>query len=335
MTTVPKDAFTDRIICIEPTGNIYVQKALGSTIRRRLKRWGVDLDDQTRNQDLAREGSISNGLCTIDLSSASDSISLGFVKAVLPQAWFTALTDTRSTCTQLPCGTWRKNEKFSSMGNGFTFELESALFYAILLATTPDGSTVSVFGDDLVAPASSYAEITVALSYFGFTPNMKKSYGDGPFRESCGKHYFNGEDVTPVFQKKGLCGKGTNSFEAELYAACNRLVRWQRRIYGDAFDCDLVCGVCAEALRFLVGYENLRFRIPDGFGDGGLVSNSPPRHFKHGVSRIKHLRTIAYTVYDPEYCYWSALRAPSDWTMGRVSIRRSPTYKVGLLKGTT
>jgi hypothetical protein len=333
MVTVPKDAFTDRVICIEPTGNIYVQKGLGQVLRRRLRAAGVDLDDQTHNQRLARIGSITGSLCTIDLKSASDSVSIGLVKAVLPVRWYNCLTDLRSTCTRLPDGTWRLNEKFSSMGNGYTFELESLIFYAILKATCPADSVISAYGDDLVAPSDQYAAIVSNLEACGFTVNLSKSFYNGPFRESCGKHYFLGQDVTPIYQKKGLHGLEGLTLEAELYAACNRLIRWMRRIYGDSFDCDDCCGVCAETLRLILRSFIPRYRIPEGYGDGGLIANSYPFSVRRGVAQVKYLVSRAYTVYDPEYCYWAALRGPSDFTLGCVSVRRQPRYRVGCLKG--
>jgi hypothetical protein len=77
ITTVPKNAKTDRIIAIEPDMNMFVQKGIGQVIRQRLKRVKINLDDQTLNQRLAREGSLSDDLATIDLSAASDTIILG------------------------------------------------------------------------------------------------------------------------------------------------------------------------------------------------------------------------------------------------------------------
>jgi len=67
VVTVPKNSKTDRIIAIEPTMNMYIQKGLGGCIRNCLRRVGVDLNDQTKNQRLAREGSLSGSLCTLDL----------------------------------------------------------------------------------------------------------------------------------------------------------------------------------------------------------------------------------------------------------------------------
>jgi hypothetical protein len=73
MFTVPKTAEIDRVACKEPEINMFLQREVGSFIRRRLLKVGVNLNDQTVNQRLARDA-LHEGLATIDLSAASDSI---------------------------------------------------------------------------------------------------------------------------------------------------------------------------------------------------------------------------------------------------------------------
>lgn len=203
IVTVPKNAKTDRVIAAEPTANIYLQKAVGGFIRNRLKRFGVDLDDQTRNQDAARIAH-TFGLATIDLSMASDTISRELVFDLLPVDWALFLDDLRS-----PKGKFQGEvftySKFSSMGNAFTFELESLIFYAICegCARVKGVHCPSfVYGDDLVIPEECYPLLTAVLQHCGFEVNASKSHVGGQFYESCGKHYFSGIDVTPVYQKE-------------------------------------------------------------------------------------------------------------------------------------
>ena len=79
ITTVPKNAKTDRIIAIEPDWNMFFQKGVGRVIRRRLNRVGLLLEtnwvnSQARNRALARFGSETNTFGTIDLRGASDSV---------------------------------------------------------------------------------------------------------------------------------------------------------------------------------------------------------------------------------------------------------------------
>lgn len=88
---VPKNFKTDRTIAKEPCMNIYVQLGIGRAIRRRLLGCGVDLNDQTRNQRAAREGSITGELATVDLSMASDTLAYEVVRWLLPNDWWFAL----------------------------------------------------------------------------------------------------------------------------------------------------------------------------------------------------------------------------------------------------
>jgi hypothetical protein len=128
--TVPKNAKTDRCIAAEPTGNSFLQQGVHQYMRRRLKRFGVDLDDQSINQELAREA-INFSLSTLDLSAASDTISCELVASLLPLDWYLFLDALRSheTCVD---GEWIRTEKFASMGNAFCFELESLIFWALM-----------------------------------------------------------------------------------------------------------------------------------------------------------------------------------------------------------
>lgn len=196
MITVPKSAKTDRVICYEPHANIWLQLGVGSFIRHRLKKFGVNLDDQSINQRKARRASATGLLSTIDLSMASDTLALELVYELLPIDWAIHLDELRSKETLWPDGVWRENHKFSSMGNGFTFELESLIFYALCSAVTND---VSVYGDDIIVPTDAFLNVKNVLEVSGFVLNGAKSFSEGNFRESCGMDAFCGVDCTPVY----------------------------------------------------------------------------------------------------------------------------------------
>jgi hypothetical protein len=184
--------------------NIYAQLGLGSVMRRKLKRVGIDLDDQTPNQRAAKVGSITDSLATIDLSSASDTVAKELVRLLLPQGWFDVLDLTRSKIGFYE-GKWLRYEKFSSMGNGYTFELETLIFWGLMTAVCTEldiDTSVLVYGDDIVVPVAAYSLAEEVLTWCGFTLNKQKSFWQGPFRESCGKDYFNGVEVRPFFQKE-------------------------------------------------------------------------------------------------------------------------------------
>lgn len=220
--TVPKNAKTDRCIAAEPAGNAFLQQGVGRYIRERLKRFGVNLDDQSINQRGAASA-LSNGLATLDLRAASDSVSRSLVWLLLPVSWACYLDDLRTHYTKLPDGSKVHLQKFSSMGNAYTFELESLVFWAISATTQEfEKSSISpiVYGDDIIV-GQEYAPQTIEwLEWFGFQVNTEKSFLSGPFFESCGEQFHSGLRVTPPYQKRKA---ETNS---EVVRFANRLTRW-------------------------------------------------------------------------------------------------------------
>ncbi len=203
--TVPKTWKTDRGICVEPILNAFLQRGYGVHIRDRLRTSvGVNIRDQSLNQRLAMRGSRDGSLATIDLSMASDTVSYLLVLDLLPQSWFEALDAVRSPITVMPDGTHVILEKFSAMGNGFTFELETLIFWSLCSVVCPPGSIISAYGDDLIVPTSHYDHVIDALRLLGFVPNPDKSFGSGPFRESCGADYWDGENVRPHFLRQSI-----------------------------------------------------------------------------------------------------------------------------------
>lgn len=226
VVTVPKSSKTDRTIGVEPTMNTYLQQGVGRLLKRMLKRVGINLKDQTWNQTLALVADRLN-LCTIDLKSASDTLSYWLVEFLLPPAWFRLLDMLRSGYAMYE-GKRIPLEKFSSMGNAFTFELESLIFWALSWACCTDDEIpteyLSIFGDDIIVDRRAYGKIERLFRVCGFVINTDKTYTQGQFFESCGLHAFNGAVVTPLYQKELLYGL------PELVRAHNRLCRWCERI---------------------------------------------------------------------------------------------------------
>ena len=220
--TVPKKSDIDRCACKEPDINMFLQKGVGSHIRRRLKQFGINLNDQSYNRALSQKGSETGSLCTIDLSSASDSITIECVRSLLPNMWFEYLNDIRSHYVMVD-GESVRMEMFSSMGNGFTFELESLIFYALTRATAiclNIPSIVSVYGDDVICSSELFTSLSFVFQQFGFVVNEDKSFYQGPFRESCGGHYLRGIDVTPFYLRRKPV------YLTDLIRVCNQLRRW-------------------------------------------------------------------------------------------------------------
>lgn len=261
LTFVPKTYKSRRTIVIEPLLNTFFQKGVGSYLKKRLREAGINLYSQTKNQDLAKLGSITNSLATVDLSSASDTISYQLVRELLPDDWFDLL-DSLRTSVVVHKGQRTRLEKFSSMGNAYTFELESLIFGALALSVVDKRlhDVVSVYGDDIIVPSPYFAELRKVLEWCGFEVNLLKSYHDGPFRESCGKDFYLGTDIRPVYVKDVVSGDTLFKLHNGLY----------RR--GDPM---------AKTIISLIP-DHLRLFGPDGYGDGHLLSES------FGYQKLKH-----------------------------------------------
>jgi len=266
--TVPKDASTNRVIAIEPGINLWFQKSIGEMVRSRLQRYGVDLRYQSRNQELARLGSVSLNLATIDLSSASDSIASSVVEALLPRRWYLLMDACRSHYGTLS-GSLLHWEKFSSMGNAFTFELETLIFYAVASCCAEyhhlGTSEVSAYGDDVIVPTACLKTFAEMLEFYGFVLNVKKSHFDSPFRESCGAHFFSGIDVKPIYLKDKV-----TSVPA-VYRLANAVRRFAHRS-SLRYGCDARFRPVFELLVNSVS-KPYRILIPNDLGDGGFISN--------------------------------------------------------------
>nr|APG77242.1 hypothetical protein [Hubei levi-like virus 10] len=226
VTFVPKNAKTHRSIAIEPSVNLFAQRAVGKHMARRIRlKTGMDLTSQTRNQDLARRGSIDGSLATLDLSAASDTISMGIVERLFPSEWIALMDACRSKFTEVD-GKQHLFHKWSSMGNGYTFEMETLIFTSLVRAVISDSDWYSdnwaVYGDDIIVPCSSSEELCELLEYCGFRLNMEKSFVSGPFRESCGADFYDGVSVRPFYLK--------DFTDVSLET-------WANRLYSDGLKC--------------------------------------------------------------------------------------------------
>lgn len=216
LSFVPKNDSISRCICIEPTLNMFYQLGLGFHLERRLSNhFGLEMGSQQfKNRELARIGSVFDDLCTIDLESASDSLGLRMLREVLPRDFYDLLVRLRSPSADLPgIGTFAL-DMISTMGNGFTFPLQTMLFACVVKSCFrvhgikplyPRGNchgNFGVFGDDIIVPRSIVGSVMRCLNILGFVVNQEKTFVEGPFRESCGADYFRGVNVRGVYVKK-------------------------------------------------------------------------------------------------------------------------------------
>lgn len=248
LSFVPKNVDTSRCICTEPLLNMYFQQGVKHILEKRLRQYfGIDLSNQQDcNKDLARIGSMSERFCTIDLSSASDSVSLHMIRETFPADVVGWLELFRSQEVQLPDGSWHELHMISSMGNAYTFPLETIIFSCVVSAAysmkdiklskgygthcqwDPDDAVFvqtkrlpnfGVFGDDIIVEEKVYRQTVLLLELLGFSVNAEKSFSRGPFRESCGGDYFRGYPVRGVYLK-------SLKTQASRYVAINRLNEW-------------------------------------------------------------------------------------------------------------
>jgi hypothetical protein len=236
VTFVQKDLTQTRSICTEPSLNMFFQLGVGEILRARLKEhFGIDLSVQPeRNVRLARRGSTDGSIATIDLESASDSIGMNLCQTVLPGWFFDLLCDYRSPETSIS-GKSVVLEMVSTMGNGFTFPLQTAIFSCVVKAVVRQYGDESVrantrrarwgvFGDDIICPSKMANRVVSLLALLGFRVNRDKSYTSvyGRFRESCGGDYYNGHNVRGVYLKR------LDTLQSR-YVAINLLNEWSAR----------------------------------------------------------------------------------------------------------
>lgn len=275
VTFVPKTSKTHRAIAIEPHLNIYVQLGIGNLLKQRLRRYGLDIDRQAdKNRELARLAHV-RGLATVDLSSASDTIASELIWLLLPFDW-AALLDLARTEFSVIDDKEVRLAKFSSMGNGYTFELETLIFLALARASGDD--TAVSFGDDIILKRTAYPRLKDALDFLGFTTNTRKTFLAGRFFESCGFDYWNGVMVRPFYLKGNY-----HDFTTGCIRIANKIRRYSHLRNGN-YGCDIrFVRVWSFARRACSNAD--RTGVPVGAGDDGLIKNfdevSPPRA-RHG-----------------------------------------------------
>jgi len=216
--SVPKTMKTPRIIAIEPTAMQYAQQAvlrlIVETIKDSFLNGFIGFDDQAPNQRMARQGSEQSDLATLDLSEASDRVSSDAVLALLfPHTHFCeAVFACRSETARMPSGQLISLAKFASMGSALCFPMEAMVFLTIVFLgieqdlgrplTLKDIKSfqgrVRIFGDDIIIPKDHVRSVIDCLEHFGLKVNRRKSFWNGKFRESCGKEYYDGNDVSVV-----------------------------------------------------------------------------------------------------------------------------------------
>jgi hypothetical protein len=217
--SVPKTLKTPRIIAMEPTAMQYAQQGLLQPILEALGNENflsamLGFQDQEPNQLMAADGSLHCELATLDLSEASDRVSNRLVREMMGN-WphlSGAVQSCRSLKARVPSYGTLPLTKFASMGSALCFPIEAMVFLTMVFVgierelRTPLTrklvkefmGKVRIYGDDIIIPVDYVQPVMDSLALFGAKVNTRKSFWTGKFRESCGKEYYSGEDISIV-----------------------------------------------------------------------------------------------------------------------------------------
>lgn len=345
LSFVPKNEHTSRTICIEPSLNMFTQLGFGHILERRLLScYGISMAEQPfKNRRHAFLGSLSDENVTIDLSSASDSISLRMLEACLPRDFFSILSRLRSPMCDVPGIGLTQLHMVSTMGNGFTFPLQTMLFACVVHAAAkvdgfslryPRGDDLGdfgVFGDDIICPKRLSRKVLRLLKLLGFEVNQAKTFVEGPFRESCGEDYFLGLNVRGVYIKR-------LQKREDAYAAVNQLNQFSTRT---GIRLPKTVGYLLSRVRWqpVPRWENddAGIKVPFSLVDGLQPVNKALQSTMYFASRadgiryrilegeIRGPRSVKRLIYNPSGLFVSFLqRSVNAFSIG---VRHDPIYR--------
>ena len=221
LISVPKTLKSPRLIAAEPVENQWIQQLILSQISERIRNTpissAIQFNSQEKNQILAKKGSVTGDISTVDLSSASDRLSCWTVERMFRRN--TSLLDrlyaSRTQCISMH--DFNKGrltlKKFATMGSACIFPIQTVAYTMMAVACVlgrkkvtiksirEAAKQVQVFGDDIVIPTKDLDNFVEMLTFFGLKVNVNKTFSKGNFRESCGVDAFRGHDVSPVYIK--------------------------------------------------------------------------------------------------------------------------------------
>lgn len=207
----------------------------------------LGFNNQEPNRILAELGSQFGHLATLDLSEASDRVSVRHVEDLMSR-WpllREAVMAVRSTKAAIP-GKFKHDpdrvidlHKYASMGSALCFPVEAMVFVTTVFVGVERALSrpltqqdliglvgkVRVFGDDIIVPVEFVHSVVQTLESYGFKVNRSKSFWNGKFRESCGGDYYDGTDITLIRVRRKLPSMRRNAQEV------NSLVELRNQMY--------------------------------------------------------------------------------------------------------
>lgn len=177
----------------------------------------IPLHDQSVNQELARIGSITGDIATLDASGGSDRIKKRVIYTIVSNELSIPLRNITDTFINVK-GEARLCHMLATSGNPVTFLMESLFYgsivelaYRILMVFSGYDDLIpwSVYGDDVVCDSRAVSLLEQLYPVFGLKINMDKSYWEGPgYRESCGAEWLCGQNMRGLYMsRKPWAGK--------------------------------------------------------------------------------------------------------------------------------
>ncbi|DAD52497.1 RNA-directed RNA polymerase [ssRNA phage SRR5467091_14] len=222
LLAVPKTFKGPRLITAEPTAHQFLQQGLMKWLRRSLPRPlrdSIDFKSQEPSRELSLKASKDGKLATVDLSSASDRLSLWTIERVfgrnrdLLMALYASRTVWVVDHTTKEAKDGFVLKMFAGQGNACTFTVQSMVYAMCCFAAyiayhhlpanrrtlRRAAKETRVFGDDLIVPTEVLPYLGVILNFLQLKVNAGKTCYSGAFRESCGMDAYDGYDVSPLY----------------------------------------------------------------------------------------------------------------------------------------
>nr|APG77267.1 hypothetical protein [Wenling levi-like virus 1] len=315
LLAVPKTYNGPRLITAEPTALQFLQQGIRrwllAEMPRSLKRC-IDIKDQGPSRDAALLSSSNGKAATVDLSSASDRLSLWTIEQVFESRpdILACLAASRSlfvrNATEEPDAfSHQVLRKYAGQGNATTFVIQSMVYTLVAIAATlvyhgySTGHGVSrnwwkvtksirVFGDDIIVATEVVPYLDLLLNFLQLKVNGSKTHASGSFRESCGMDAYKGVDVTPLYLSNLTPGNKAESLMSWLDVSNNA---WQKGLWDLAtwMDTELPCKL---ATLVPISHEPLsclsRFTFLNGVAPGSLIkyNNKLHRHDILGLTPV-------------------------------------------------
>lgn len=232
LSFVPKKFDKLRTMMKEPVINQFFQLGLGNVITKRLRKWAnIDLSTQPdAHRDLVKIITKWDlPIATLDWSQASDRLWCSLIERLVPADWYWAFDTVRSPYFIYEDSDGRvigqgELPMIGTMGNGFTFPLQTLVFWALLVSICQINGTeefVSVFGDDCIIDSSNIDGVNELALHLWWKLNLDKSYWTGGFRESCGEDCYRGTRVRPFMVERPKTLRNRTRLQAWAYHCYN------------------------------------------------------------------------------------------------------------------